>query len=127
MRKQDILRGFGAFTRVIEEGRSIGGQPISLFYRRNPTAKAEFKVGFSVSRRLRRAADRNYVRRLMREAFRLRTPLGPATNNGQTGGIEAVFMYTGLAKPGKNERPSLKAVEIALDRLLTELREKISS
>ncbi|HTP78832.1 MAG TPA: ribonuclease P protein component [Bacteroidota bacterium] len=125
LRKHDILRGYGAFTRVMTEGQSIGGRPISLFYRFNPTAKAKFKVGFSVSRKIRGAADRNYIRRLMKEAYRLAANRYAPPGDEIQGGLEAVFLYTAAAAAGDRERQTLQGVQIALERLLDELVMKV--
>lgn len=99
LRKSEILRGYRAFSRVIGEGRSSARPPVRLFVRVDPTLGSSLKVGFSVSRSVRTAVQRNRFKRLLREAFRLNRPDAPLT------GKEMVLMYTGdpLARPSLTE------------------------
>jgi ribonuclease P protein component len=70
--KQYRLTRSRDFTRVRRLGRSSGSPLLALYLlpRRSP----ELRVGFSVSKRVGKAARRNRVKRLMREAVRHRLP-----------------------------------------------------
>jgi len=64
------------FDRVYRSGRSVANRFLVLYYFRRPGAEGSggsspSRVGFSVSKRLGSAVDRNRVKRALREAYRL--------------------------------------------------------
>jgi ribonuclease P protein component len=60
------------FARARRAGRSAGSPLLVLYLL--PTRSADIRVGFSVSKKVGKAAVRNRVKRLMREAVRLELP-----------------------------------------------------
>ncbi|MDX9750460.1 MAG: ribonuclease P protein component [Flavobacteriales bacterium] len=72
-RKQEVLRGTTRIRALMAGGRSVNVAPFRLtaMYMELPTPYPA-QVAFAVPRRvLRHAVDRNRVKRLMREAWRL--------------------------------------------------------
>ena len=64
--KKEILRGRINFNNVFKNGTVISSKYISIFYK-----KAESRrIGFVVSKRIRKAAQRNRYKRLLREIYR---------------------------------------------------------
>jgi ribonuclease P protein component len=64
------------FDRVYRSGRSVANRYLVLYYFRRPETGSEVdegpsRVGFSVSKRLGSAVDRNRLKRALREAYRL--------------------------------------------------------
>jgi ribonuclease P protein component len=70
MRKRYRLRTDAQFKRVRGGGRSWANPLVVLYALRNDEEVT--RVGFSVSKRIGKAVTRNRVKRLLREAIRLR-------------------------------------------------------
>lgn len=64
------LRSARDFEVVRRRGRRVGGALLTLSYARQPTTEALSRVGFSVSRRVGGAVERNRVKRWLRESTR---------------------------------------------------------
>lgn len=80
--KKDKLKSKKLIDQLFTEGQSVTAFPLRLVY-----LKTEFedgstlKTGVSVSKRLHKnAVDRNRIKRLMREAYRLNKPTHFNTN-----------------------------------------------
>jgi ribonuclease P protein component len=61
------------FRRVYEQGRRVFSAHMTVFYRRRENGEG-LRVGFTVSRALGGAVERNRAKRRLREAVRLRRP-----------------------------------------------------
>jgi ribonuclease P protein component len=98
------LNGFGAFTRVITRGKKFDRKPIKAFVYSSPSKDTELRVGFAVSKVIRKATQRNLLKRLMKEAFRARKEdfFGHVSSGMR---LEIVFLYNGdLTIPPKKVR-----------------------
>ena len=71
-RSIETLSGFGAFTRVITLGKKYESSPIKAFVCSSPSDHIKLRIGFAVTRGIRKAVQRNMLKRLMKEAVRLR-------------------------------------------------------
>jgi ribonuclease P protein component len=88
------LKGYKSFTKVIAEGRRIDAKPVKAFFRLITDADSSIVVGFSVSRKIRKAVTRNRIKRLLRESFRVnKSAIVEKIRSGNR--IEIVFMYNG--------------------------------
>ncbi|MFC1530415.1 ribonuclease P protein component [Gemmatimonadota bacterium] len=63
------IKGRTTMLRMIREGASVEGSLLVIRYQINADCVAR-RAGFTVSRRFRRAVDRNLVRRRLREVYR---------------------------------------------------------
>jgi len=109
------LRGFGAFRAIISNGKVVIEKPLRLFYLTEGEQPNVISVGFAVTKNLRRAVDRNHIKRLMREAFRLQHTM---FSNGQIEGeLKLVIMYTG-SKTKKPQTVQLKDISASTHLLL---------
>ena len=70
--KKEKLKSKTLITQLFTEGRSLTKYPLKLIYLPNPNPATPFhRTGVSVPKRnFKRAIDRIYLKRLMREAFR---------------------------------------------------------
>jgi ribonuclease P protein component len=91
------ISGFGSFTRVIARGKKYERKPIKAFVFSSPSKQTGLCVGFAVSRGIRKAIQRNRLKRLMREAFQARREefFGQIDSGIQR---EIVFLYNGEIK-----------------------------
>ena len=120
------------FTRVYRTGRSVANRYLVLYYfERSGSGPGKVdtaagpRVGFSVSKRLGSAVDRNRIKRVLREAFRLhghslegdmdlvliaRTPIVELLDAGGLKAVEEkmveVLRKAALISPGEGRRSS---------------------
>jgi ribonuclease P protein component len=92
--KIGTLYGFGAFTRVITRGKRYEKKPIRAFVHLSALKETTVRIGFTVTKRIRKATQRNKLKRLMREAFRAHKKdfIGHIEQGIL---IEIVFLYNG--------------------------------
>jgi len=93
----ETLRGFGTFTRVIARGKRYEKQPIKAFVCSTLSINTSLRIGYTVTKKIRKASQRNRLKRLMREAFRAnkegyRTIVKTGTMS------EIIFMYNSSIK-----------------------------
>lgn len=93
-----------AIQQLFKEGKSFSHFPLRVVYMENERQDCSLQAGFSVSKRhFKRAVDRNRVKRLMRESYRLQKnnlakELEKAHNK-----IAVFFIYTSGDLPVFNE------------------------
>jgi len=66
LKKREILRGHGEYSRVIKKGIKIQGTYIKAYF----LSSEELKAGFSVGKRIGKAHLRNKLKRWLREIYR---------------------------------------------------------
>jgi ribonuclease P protein component len=84
---------------LFSEGRSVTVGALRLVYRLDPSSSdSALKAGFSVSKRhFKRSVDRNRIKRLLREAYRLQK--GFLQEKPRTGTLQFFLIYTGKEMP----------------------------
>lgn len=69
--RHTILKSPLKVSRLFTDGKSFNCFPLKIMYQCVPAQEKQLHVAFSVGKRnFRRAVDRNYLKRLMRESFR---------------------------------------------------------
>lgn len=115
--KSKILRGYGAFSKVLTNGRSVVSGSVRLFYA-PITPSSQPRVGFSVARNVRRAITRNRIKRCLRESFRLHV-----NEWGFLTAHDVVFLY----KTGKSEHVKFKDIEKDVAGVMQKLKGELKS
>ena len=70
--KQEKLKSKNTIDLLFSEGKSVCKYPLRLVYVENPSEEDVLKFGVSVSKKyFKKAVDRNYFKRVLRECYRL--------------------------------------------------------
>jgi len=118
LRKPDILRGYGSFSKVFSTGQSLSTGALRCFYSTQESGHGTVKTGFAVSRNVRSAVQRNRIKRLMRETWRTRQ----ADLQINKTGLYLVFLY---GSSGKKDNLRLQAVDAMMQKLIEKLNESL--
>ncbi|WP_018867609.1 MULTISPECIES: ribonuclease P protein component [unclassified Thioalkalivibrio] len=105
-RRVRLLTG-ADYQRVFEDARRQRGRDLTLLYRRSETGEA--RLGLAIGKRhVRHATDRNRIKRIVREAFRVRRAQLPP--------LDMIVLARGGAASA--ERRALRAeIDSLLERL----------
>jgi len=101
LKKAERLKRRKIIEQLFSEGRAVTAFPIRLQYKLiEQPETAPLQAGFSASsRNFKRAVDRNRIKRLMREAYRLqKAPLEQALQTKQQQ-LALFLIYTGKEWP----------------------------
>ncbi len=100
---------------LFKYGNSIKGYPLVLVYQKE-TIEVPFKAGFSVSKRFfKKAVDRNFIKRLIRENFRKKKYIFEV-NEEQ---FLLMFLFVG------KELPTYQVIEKALLKIESKWQKKM--
>ncbi|MFP7493223.1 ribonuclease P protein component [Terribacillus saccharophilus] len=69
MKKEYRIKKNEAFQEVFQTGTSFANRQLVLYYKKQETADAHFRIGLSVSKKLGNAVMRNKIKRYLRQAF----------------------------------------------------------
>lgn len=73
--KEEKLKSRNAIDELFRSGKSVSIYPLRLVYRKSSDEREKLQFGVSVSKRnFKKAVDRNYIKRVLREAYRLNKP-----------------------------------------------------
>jgi len=96
--KQERLKSRKAIEQLFKDGQRFTITPYRVFYRKAGKPGLQFGAGVS-SKNFKKAVDRNRVKRLMREAYRLqKINLQKHLKDSNTG-LNLFFIYTGKELP----------------------------
>ncbi|MEH6704127.1 MAG: ribonuclease P protein component [Galbibacter orientalis] len=94
---KEKLKSATLISQLFAEGDSVSKYPIRLVFTKLED-EVKIKAGVSVSKRsFKKAVDRNRIKRLLREAYRLNKHLFFDTVEGDSYGF--MFLYTGKEMP----------------------------
>ena len=109
--KAEHLRRPSDFKRVYDRRRSVSDEWVIVYACEN--ALPHLRVGFSVSRKVGGAVQRNRIRRLYREAFRL-------TKHEMPPGLDLILI------PRSAGPPPLEELKKSLPRLVRQVAQKLA-
>lgn len=93
--RNKILRGKKNFERLFKQGNLFKGRIVDLRFltlSKDASGQNNCLMGFVVSKRLGNAVQRNRIKRLMREAYRLNQHLISGYCNSDNPGLHGVFI-----------------------------------
>ena len=95
----DTLKKNFEFKRVLSRGKCINGKFLAIYVFPNKLNK--LRVGFAIGKKAGKAHDRNRIRRLIRENYRL-------IEKSLKTGIDIVFVWKNLIPADKVEYKRIK-------------------
>ena len=119
--KKDRLKSRRLIDALFATGRSFNAFPVRMVFTLGPAAPDPgLKIGVSAPKKhFKKAVDRNRIKRLLREAYRLQKPelLQKMKEKGLAGHV--FFLFTG------KELPDYSTIEIAVGKCLRQLHRKV--
>lgn len=117
--KKDKLKSKKAIELLFSEGKAVTAYPLRLIYIEYPFEDGvRFKTGVSVSKKnFKKAVDRNRVKRLLREAYRLNKD---THFNNILASYALMILYI-----GKDEK-EFTAINTSMNELLGAFSKKVS-
>ena len=95
--KKEKLKSKTLITQLFEEGKGISVYPLKLIYLSVENIEVPIKTGVTVAKRnFKSAVDRNKIKRLLRESYRLNKAL---VFNNTDANFAFLFLYLGKDMP----------------------------
>ncbi|HEY8970459.1 MAG TPA: ribonuclease P protein component [Puia sp.] len=119
--KDQRLKSRKRIERIFREGKSINVFPYRVYYMlENTSTGYSLQAGFGVSsRHFKKAVDRNRIKRLTREAYRLNKGGLSLVVEQRKLSLSTFFIYTGKELP--DHRLVSTRIAVALEKIAKEL------
>ena len=116
--KAERLTGVTHFTLLAEQGSQLFAHPLKMFWRQVDGKETPIRIAVVAPKRLfKKAPDRNYIKRKMREAFRTRKEPFLALNNN----LHLLWVYI-----SKNPNDVAQIPE-AMEKLALKLKKELNN
>jgi ribonuclease P protein component len=115
--RQERLKSRKLLEQLFRDGQTFFVHPLKVYYRNNDlAAEIKLQAGFGASSRtFKKAVDRNRIKRLMREAYRLQKNNLQTAIENSNGRLAVFFLYT--AKELPNFDLIKEKMKLVLERL----------
>jgi len=124
LKKSEILRGKKNFSIIFTQGRKTEGRYVrGLFVTGVPLSGSVHPscvVGFAVAQKVRRAVDRNKLKRLLRESYRRNKSILHPIIGKSPAPLALVFLFTKGATH-VSELPTFDDIERDVKKILSEI------
>ena len=122
LKRAEILRGKGSFQLVFEKGQKIEGKYLRCLFiadsKQAIPGRSNVVFGAAVSRSIKRSVDRNRIKRLIRESYRLHKDLLLSHTGTAKMTLAIVFGYFPRHPGAAADIPSFSEVEKDMEYLL---------
>lgn len=99
-KKEEKLKSRKAIEQLFKEGRSFSNFPFKVIWKFTEDSTADLQVGFTLSsKHFKKAVDRNRIKRLMREAYRLQKNDLYQQLKNKSKHLAVFFIYVGNELP----------------------------
>lgn len=114
--KEEHICKRNEFKQLIQQGKSFYQFPFRCVYLVFPSDELEIKLGISISKKnIKLAIHRNYIKRIIRESYRLNKHLLYSTYEKQPIKILLLLIYI------DKKQPSYSTVELSVKSLLNKI------
>jgi len=123
LHKSEILRGYSVFSEILKGGEFVQGPGLRCYFKKKRRENREkfVRAGFAVARKdVPRAVDRNRLKRLLREAFRLNKSSIAAAAKEKNQQIDLVLILK-ILRGTEVRKIRYSAVENALTEVLAKI------
>lgn len=118
LHKDERLKSRKQIELLFKQGKSFAFAPYRVYYKKNEHTEGQQAVVFGVgvsSRNFKKAVDRNRIKRLTREAYRLQKSILTDPVNERKVQLSVFFIYTG------RELPDFAEVKLKVEQALIKL------
>ncbi|HET7115852.1 MAG TPA: ribonuclease P protein component [Hanamia sp.] len=100
LKAHERLKSLKVIQQLFKEGKSFSHFPLRVMYVETENKLSSLQAGFTVStRHFKKAVDRNRIKRLMRESYRLQKNNLKNSLEKNSKNLAVFFIYTGNEMP----------------------------
>ena len=118
LKKEEILRGYEAFSKIITKGKNIKSGNLSFYYVTEALQSNFIEIGFAISKKIKGSVKRNRIKRLLREYYRLNKEQLYLVLSKKSCSVRCVVIFSLTNQTDKAIRLGFNDVKNDFDRVL---------